>query len=148
MNNTLLNEQEDLKRDFPKYPKQKLKFSIPIPPSINHMYQNAGTKKRLTTAARNYIKVAQDICKKAIREQGWKKDKEYVWYVMDLYFYFPDQRRRDSHNCLKLLTDCLEGLLFTDDYFLLPRIQHVTLDRNNPRLDVKYYPQEVSTNGN
>ena len=104
------------------------------------MYQNAGRGRRLTTEARNYIKVAQDICKKAIRSQGWKKDKEFVWYVMDLYFYFPDKRVRDSHNCLKLLTDCLEGLLFPNDYFLLPRIQYVTLDRENPRLEVIYYP--------
>ena len=134
-------EIEDLKRDKPKYPNQVLTFSLPLPVSVNHMYQSAGRGRRLTTTARNYIKTAQDICKKAIRAQGWKRDKESVWYVMDLYFYFPDQRRRDSHNCLKLLTDCLEGLLFTDDYYLLPRIQYVTLDRDNPRLEVVFYPQ-------
>ena len=134
-------EIEDLKRDKPKYPNQVFTFSLPLPVSVNHMYQSAGRGKRLTTTARNYIKTAQDICKKAIRAQGWKRDKESVWYVMDLYFYFPDQRRRDSHNCLKLLTDCLEGLLFTDDYYLLPRIQYVTLDRDNPRLEVVFYPQ-------
>ena len=133
---------EDLDRDSPKYPKQKLSFSLPIPPSVNHMYQNAGRGKRLTTQAINYIKTAQDICKKAVREYGWKKDKDHVWYVMDLYFFFPDKRVRDSHNCIKLLTDCLEGLLFTNDYFLLPRIQHVELDRENPRMEVVYYPEK------
>jgi crossover junction endodeoxyribonuclease RusA len=76
-----------------------------------------------------------------MREKGWKKDKDHVWYVMDLYFYFPDKRVRDSHNTLKLLTDALEGLLFSNDYFLLPRIQTVTLDRENPRLEIVYYPQ-------
>lgn len=134
---------EDLNRDIPKYPKQILTFSIPVPPSVNHMYQNAGRGRRLTKAATEYIKVAQDICKKAIKAQGWKKDKEHVWYVMDLYYYFPDKRRRDSHNTLKLLTDCLEGLLYKDDYYLLPRIQYVTLDKENPRLEIVYYPQEV-----
>lgn len=134
-------EAEDLDRDTPKYPNQILTFSIPIPPSVNHMYQSAGRGRRLTTQARNYIKIAQDACKKEIRRQGWKKDKEHVWYVMDLYFYFPDKRVRDSHNCLKLLTDCLEGLLFENDYFLLPRIQYVCLDRENPRLEIMYYPQ-------
>ena len=134
---------EDLVRDIPKYPHQTLTFSLPIPPSVNHMYQNAGRGRRLTTQALNYINTAQDIAKKAVKEQGWKKDKDCVWYVMDLYFYFPDKRVRDSHNCLKLLTDCLEGLLFKNDYFLLPRIQRVELDRNNPRLEIVYYPQEV-----
>lgn len=138
-----IQQFEDLKRDIPKYPDQSLTFSIPIPPSVNHMYQSAGRGKRLTTQARNYIKTAQDICKKEMRAQDWKKDKENVWYIMDLYFYFPDQRVRDSHNCIKLLTDCLEGLLFTNDYFLLPRIQYVTLDRDNPRLEIVYYPQSV-----
>ena len=136
-----IDEFEDLKRDIPKYPEQQLSFSIPIPPSVNHMYQSAGRGRRLTTQARNYIKTAQDICKKAMKQQGWKKDRENVWYIMELYFYFPDQRVRDSHNCLKLLTDCLEGLLFTNDYFLLPRIQYVTLDRDNPRLEIVYYAQ-------
>lgn len=133
-------EFEDLDRDTPKYPNQVLTFSIPIPPSVNHMYQSAGRGRRLTTQARNYIKIAQDICKNEKRKQGWKKDKEHVWYIMDLYFYFPDKRVRDSHNCLKLLTDCLEGLLFDNDYFLLPRIQYVALDRENPRLEIIYYP--------
>lgn len=139
-------EREDLFRDFPKYPNQKLKFTLPIPISVNHMYQSAGTKKRLSTQARNYIKVAQDICKKAKVEQNWKQDSPKVWYVMDLYFYFPDKKRRDSHNCLKLLTDCLEGLIFEDDYFLLPRIQYVTLDRDNPRLEIIYYPHIENVN--
>ena len=136
-------EVEDLKRDIPSYPNQYLTFSLPIPPSVNHMYQNAGRGRRLTKAAQLYIKDAQDACKKAMREQKWKRDKENVWYVMDLYFYFPDKKIRDSHNCLKLLTDCLEGLLFANDYFLLPRIQYVCLDRENPRLEIVYYPQEA-----
>ena len=136
-------EAEDLDRDEPKYPNQTLTLTLPLPVSVNHMYQSAGKGRRLTTAARNYIKVAQDICKKAKKEQGWKQDRDCVWYVMDLYFYFPDKRIRDSHNCLKLLVDCLEGLLFKNDYFLLPRIQYVTLDRDNPRLEIVYYAATV-----
>ena len=133
---------EDLNRDMPKYPNQKIKFTLPVPPSVNHMYINAGRGKRLNREATQYIKTAQNICKKAIKQQNWKRDKEHVWYVMDLYYYFPDKMRRDSHNTLKILTDCLEGLLYSDDYYLLPRIQYVTLDRENPRLEIVYYPQE------
>lgn len=136
---------EDLNRSKPLYPNQKIKFDLPIPPSVNHMYQSAGRGKRLTTKAITYIKTAQDIAKQAVKEYGWKKDDEHVWYVMDLHFFFPDKRIRDSHNCLKLLMDCLEGLLFHDDYYLLPRIQHVELDRDNPRVEITYYPQEVKS---
>ena len=135
-------EFEDLDRDLPKYPKQVLTVTLPLPPSVNHMYQAAGRGRRLTKQAMEYIRTAQDTVKKAIRKQGWKKDKDHVWYVMDLYYYFPDKRIRDSHNTLKLLTDCLEGLLYKNDYFLLPRIQYVCLDRSNPRLEIIFYPQE------
>ena len=131
----------DLDRLDPLYPNQKITVILPMPVSLNHMYQTAGQKKRLTTKASQYIKTAQDITKKAIKEQGWHKDADGVWYVMDMYFFYPDKRIRDSHNYLKLLMDCLEGLLFPNDYFVLPRIQYVALDRDNPRLEIVYYPQ-------
>lgn len=134
---------EDLNRDIPKYPNQILTISLPVPPSINHMYLNAGRGRRLTKQAIAYIKTAQDAAKMAVRKQGWKKDKEHVWYVMDMYFHFPDKRIRDSHNCLKLLIDCLEGLLFLNDYYILPRIQHVGLNREEPRVEIVYYPQKI-----
>ena len=138
------NEFEDLERDIPKYPNQVLTLTIKVPPSVNHMYiHKRNVQKILTNTAKQYIKTIQDLCKKEIKKQNWKKDKESVWYVMDMYFYFKDKRKRDSHNCLKLLMDSLEGLLFTNDYFVLPRIQYVTLDRENPRVEIIFYPQEV-----
>lgn len=138
------NEFEDLERDIPKYPNQVLTLTIKVPPSVNHMYiHKRNGQKILTSTAKQYIKTIQDLCKKEIKKQNWKKDKESVWYVMDMYFYFQDKRKRDSHNCLKLLMDSLEGLLFTNDYFVLPRIQYVTLDRENPRVEIIFYPQEV-----
>ena len=138
------NEFEDLERDIPKYPNQVLTLTIKVPPSVNHMYiHKRNGQKILTSTAKQYIKTIQDLCKKEIKKQNWKKDKESVWYVMDMYFYFQDKRKRDSHNCLKLLMDSLEGLLFTKDYFVLPRIQYVTLDRENPRVEIIFYPQEV-----
>lgn len=138
------NEFEDLERDIPKYPNQVLTLTIKVPPSVNHMYiHKRNGQKILTNTAKQYIKTIQDLCKKEIKKQNWKKDKESVWYIMDMYFYFQDKRKRDSHNCLKLLMDSLEGLLFTNDYFVLPRIQYVTLDRENPRVEIIFYPQEV-----
>lgn len=136
-----------MKRGKPNYPNQKIKLVLPVPPSVNHIYQNAGRgSRRLSTDAVKYIKQAQDIAKKEIKRIKWKKDNEDVWCIMDLYFYFPDKKRRDSHNCLKILTDCMEGLLYYDDYFILPRIQDVQLDRENPRLEMYYYPKEVKDN--
>lgn len=134
---------EDLPRDTPKYPNQTLTLILSIPPSVNHMYIHRGNKKILTKIAKDFVQDAQNRCLAELKKSKWKKDNDNVWYIMDLYFYMPDKRIRDSHNCIKLLTDSLEGILFSNDFFVLPRIQYVTLDRTNPRLEILYYPQEV-----
>jgi crossover junction endodeoxyribonuclease RusA len=134
-------KNETLNYDNPSYPKQILEFVIGLPPSVNHMYIHRGGSKILTKQAKEYIIDTQNTVIKQIRESKWKKDKEHVWYYMDLYFYFPDKRIRDSHNCIKLLMDSLEGLLFHNDYFVMPRIQQVVLDKNNPRLEVTFFPK-------
>lgn len=132
---------EDLIREKPNYPNQYLHITLPVPPSVNHMYQSAGRGRRLTKEAMQYIRIAQEECKAKVKKYGWKKDVEGVWYVMDLYYFFPDKKIRDSHNTLKILTDALEGLVFPNDYYVMPRIQNVTLDRENPRLELILYPQ-------
>lgn len=43
-------EFEDLDRDLPKYPKQVLTVTLPLPPSVNHMYQAAGSRKKVDKA--------------------------------------------------------------------------------------------------
>ena len=70
---------EDLNRDTPKYPFQTLTMSIPIPPSVNHMYiHKKNGSKILTKNAKEYIKELQAVCKKSKKEQGWTKDTENV----------------------------------------------------------------------
>lgn len=142
----MTKEKEDLEREMPEY-RQEITLRLPIPPSVNHMYQSAGRGRRLTRDAVQYIKIAQEECKKKIKEYGWKKDKPKVWYYMDLYYYFPDKLVRDSHNTLKILTDAFEGLLYPNDYFVMPRIQNVTLDREDPRLEILFFPQEYERSG-
>lgn len=138
----IIDINEDLQREQPSYPNQIIEFTVPVPPSVNHMYQSAGRGKRLTKEATKYIGVVQENAKREVKRTKWKKDTEGVWYVLDLYYYFPDKKVRDSHNTLKILTDALEGLLFGNDYFVLPRIHWVKLDRKYPRLEIVCYPQD------
>lgn len=129
----------DLKRDIPAYPDQSISFTVEITPSSNHMH--IGRTKHLTKLAKEYITKTQQICTKTIHDTGWLKDHDYVWYHMDMVFYFPDRRYRDNHNCLKLLLDTLEGLLFSNDYFVMPRVQHVGYDKDNPRIEITITPE-------
>lgn len=132
---------DDLNRDSPTYPKQQLRFTVGITPSVNHMH--IGRTKKLTHVAEQYIQKTQNICAAEMKRTKFKKDKDYVWWYMDLYFFMPDKRIRDSHNCLKLLMDALQGILFRNDYYVMPRIQNVVLDKANPRIEIVFHPQEV-----
>jgi Holliday junction resolvase RusA-like endonuclease len=40
---------------------------------------------------------------------------------------------------MKILLDALEKILYEDDQFVLPRVQEVLLDRENPRLELEIY---------
>jgi crossover junction endodeoxyribonuclease RusA len=138
-------DNNDLYRDEAKYPNQKLWLTIDIPPSVNHAYVNTRYGgKRLNKEAQQFVYNTQIIAGKMIKEQNWQEDRQCVWYYMDLYFYFPNRRKRDSHNCLKVLLDTLENVVYPNDYYVLPRIQKVELDVNNPRLEVCIHPMGVN----
>lgn len=138
--------KSDLFRDKPQYPNKRLIISLPLPPSINHMYYNTrGGGKRLTKRAEDYIRDSRALINLAIEEQNWIKQKPYTWYYIDLIFFMPDRRVRDSHNMLKLLLDVMQGVVYENDYCVMPRIQAVEYDIENPRVEVCVIPQSTST---
>ena len=135
-------EVTDLYRDKPQYPNKKLHISLPLPPSINHMYFNLKRGgKKLTKQAEEYVKTSRALINKAIEEQKWVKQHKSTWYYIDLVFFMPDRRVRDSHNMLKLLLDVMQGVVYENDYFVLPRVQSVEYDADNPRVEVCVMPQ-------
>lgn len=134
----------DVYRAQPKKTKA-LYVDLPIPPSVNGMYFN--TKhggKRLTSKAQSYTRDARALLNLAVDEQDWTKPSSKMWLYVDMVFYFPDRRIRDSHNCLKLLMDVMQGIVFTNDYIALPRIQSVEYDKDHPRVELKVTPQTKS----
>jgi hypothetical protein len=139
---TFKGDPNDLNRQLPKYYVQVLEFAMPIPPSKNHAYFYKGGKKILKKSTKEFIETTRSKLKKEMKEQKWKHDKPHVWYYADLYFYMPDKRVRDSHNSIEVLMDTLEGILFPNDYYVMPRVMDVKLDRENPRLEVKFYAKQ------
>lgn len=133
-------------RDKPKYPTKKLKISLDLPPSINHMYYNTkGGGKRLTKKAEDYTRRSRSLINLAIEKQNWIKQKTSTWYYIDLIFFMPDRRVRDSHNMLKLLLDIMQGIVYENDYYVMPRIQAVEYDKENPRVEVYITSQSKNT---
>ena len=135
-------KHNDLFRDDPHYPRKKLKVSLPLAPSMNHMYiQKRNGGRSLTSAAKRYIQEATALIRMSVEDQFWMMDNRDVWYYLDLEFYMPDRKIRDSHNMLKIMLDVFQEIAFRNDYFVMPRIQKVELDKDNPRIECALRPQ-------
>jgi len=114
------------------------RLTIPIPPSVNHCYYYKGNKRIKKKTARDFEKICEKATKKYIAEIGYAFP-EKTKIVCNMWFYMPDLRRRDSHNTIKLTMDSVEkGGLYKDDRYVMPRIQDVQLDRDNPRLEMDF----------
>lgn len=130
-----------LYKDEPKHPQQELKLIVKLPPSQNHAFFTAKNGMRiLKKEAKEYIKTHRQQIKEEIKKQGWTMEEGNVWYYLKLTYYFPDRRKRDWHNTLKVLLDMLEGLVYKNDYFVLIKDVSVKLDKNNPRLEIEVFP--------
>jgi len=65
-----------------------------------------------------------------VPKPGRKVDLRY-------WVFWPDRRRRDAGNLLKVLLDSLEGILYVDDSAVLPRAMDYSVDREHPRVEVE-----------
>lgn len=132
--------EPDLKREYETV--GELLFTVDVPISVNHLHYNLRKGgKRLVPKAEIYTRNARALINEAIEDQNWTRTRKGIWLYIDLVFYFPDRRIRDSHNCLKLLLDVMETTVYENDYFVLPRIMSVEYDKENPRVEVKVHKQ-------
>ena len=138
-------EEQDLYRCKAKRPNQKLKLTVGLPLSINHMYYNTrGGGKRLTKLAEKYMANTRAYINAAIKDSKYKPEGKCVWHYIDMVVYMPDRMVRDSHNMLKLLLDTMEGVAFENDYYIMPNILSVEYDKDNPRLEIVFRPQRIN----
>ena len=109
-----------------------------VPPSVNHMYVNGHKGRRVLTAVAETWKT--DITVRAIewrRKNNWKTAKGKT--IVRLWYFWPDNRKRDTHNTLKLMLDCFEdALIYTNDKYALPQVMDYDVDRENPRVEVEF----------
>ena len=118
----------------------RLDLRLPLPPSVNHAYFTAHNGQRiLTPKAKDWMIEASFLASRAVRHCKWEVQDKDVKLVMELTFRYPDRRRRDSHNMLKLLLDGLEKVLYIDDKMVLPKIMDFTVDKDMPCVDIVLY---------
>jgi crossover junction endodeoxyribonuclease RusA len=138
-------ETKDLPRLKAQSKSKTLSLNLPLPPSINHLHYNTRNGgKRPTEKALNFIRESRALINLEVDNQKWSKQYKGVWLYIDLVFYFPDRRRRDASNCLKILLDVMQGIIYDDDMYALPRIQSVEYDVEKPRVEVRISTQSTS----
>lgn len=109
--------------------------SLDLPPSSNHIYgrRKGGIGTYLTGDGKAWRDLAIWTLKDK-RVGTWAKISIHV------KFYFPDYRRRDTDNLMKLLMDAItkSGIIADDNWTVVKRtVVQGFLDKNNPRLDLE-----------
>ncbi len=120
-------------------PATSIKFCLPPVPSLNNVYRNVRINCRIITSeGKAWQERAQGIASRAAHNQHWILSKNEK-LVMELTFFWPDARKRDCDNSLKLLGDTLEGILYENDKWLLPRVLDFSIDRESPRVQIHIF---------
>lgn len=120
-----------------------MRITVPgIPPSVNHMYaivrMKTGRTINVPTAeTKAWMEAASLTARVAANCVGWLCQPKGVKVVVNLRFFWPDLRRRDTHNALKAMLDAWEGVLYEDDSYALPRIMDWSVDKANPRIEAE-----------
>lgn len=135
---SIAKEGNDLYRAIPTNKNKRLRLTLPLGVSVNHMYTR---QRNLTSKARTYMNKLLALIQMEVEEQRWNKQSDGVWYYVDFLFYMPDRRIRDTHNFLKLVMDAIEPCIKVNDYYLLTRIQGAEYDAERPRIEAIISPQ-------
>lgn len=120
---------------------KQLTLTIPgNPPTLNHVYRNVSVNRRVTTGeGKAWQRMVQQLAVVAMKQQRWEISQG-VKIVAEVRIYWPTKRKRDVENVGKLLWDSLEGFVFDNDQWLLPRYMDFQHDKANPRVEIKFFP--------
>jgi crossover junction endodeoxyribonuclease RusA len=123
-----------------------LRLALELPPSVNHSHKNALRRNartgRLYTAqvptghTLAWRAAAYHAARRAIATARWRPIAEGK-VVVELSYFWPDRRRRDTHNRIKELMDVLQAAgAFANDCQALARERDFQIDRRRPRVEV------------
>lgn len=113
-----------------------------LPPSVNHMYVRRRMKcgkviNALTNEAKAWVDEATICAKLAANKAQWDCVANGTKVIVNLWFYWPDLHRRDTHNSIKAMLDAWEGVVYENDQYALPRIMDWQIDKQNPRIEAE-----------
>lgn len=108
---------------------------LPWPPSRNHTHVTTRQGRRVPTKVyRDYMEAARA----ALIISGCQLHESLAEITFRLYW--PNRRRADADNRLKICRDALNGILVADDCWQCLPVEHVfnELDKSHPRIEVSW----------
>lgn len=108
-------------------------YVIPIAPSVNHQYGvGANGRRYLTERAQAWRTEAALL----LRQQGFTVPRAER-YCVGLHVFFPDKRRADIDNCLKLTLDLVAKEGGFDDAQIFSLLVEKGYSKDQPRIELK-----------
>ena len=110
------------------------------------MYKIAKIGKRtvpvLKVEAKTWYYEAAWRAKEWARKTGWKMPAKETPVIMNIWYYFKDEKHGDAGNYHKALGDFHHGIIVVDDKKLLWRDQEIRIDKDNPRIELEFLIKE------
>jgi len=108
----------------------------------NHMYVIAKMGKRTVPIIKKEAKAWYELsalkAKEWVNQTGWEIPLKDQQVVMDIWYFFKDERHADAGNYHKALGDFHHGIIVEDDRKLLWRDQDIEIDKDNPRIELDF----------
>lgn len=112
----------------------KLTCTLPVPPSVNHLYATVNGHRTLSARGRSYKAEAGWIVKDAATQQAWEGGERLG---LTMVLWFKTRQRRDVSNTVKVVEDTLAEVLSFDDACVdVLHVERAGYDRDHPRCEV------------
>ena len=120
---------------------QRVRFTLPLPPSINSQYTQVGKKRVLSkehTAFKKQVKHKVHMLRvDEIITDGFIDALNSGWVGLFLDFYFESPRRRDLDGGLKITQDALLDALGVNDNRVVDIHLVKRIAPSNPRVEIE-----------
>lgn len=122
----------EIERQMTDQARTVLRLTTSLPPSSNSAYANAAKGRRLTPKGRVFKRDLHHLANQA----GAQTIKIRAPYSLSLIVYFPDTRRSDVSNRVKLVEDALMEAIGGDDTDVRTIWLEKRISRDNPRCEI------------
>jgi crossover junction endodeoxyribonuclease RusA len=126
-----------------KQPERQLELTLPVPPSVNHLYATVNGRRVLSRAGRDFkALVAEEV-------EGWQDRKRISNATLESFgrhclsltitFYFSTALRRDLDGGLKIAQDALCEAMGVNDNLVTEIHLSKRVDRQHPRMEIRLH---------